>query len=294
MIRRKGLAAGGGLSAPLILSSGERDETSWSSRRRRRGRAPRVAARRPRAATSDLLPRMRMPSCAYRRLDLDRRTEAGMPAISERAPRRTSRSATRPPWSRPRRRGAIHATAFRQVAHGARASADASIVCVAPNACATASRSPPGRARRSGCTGQLGGLDAVEADASRSDQARLSPALTCAALTTAAVARDHAAGQQARAVERQLARDRHDLGAVDEHLLGEAAVRRPCDHGAARCSQRTARSSRKIVSHRVGWPRRQVWQAPHERTERDHDVIAGSQAVGLAVHRLHDAGRLRP
>ena len=98
--------------------------------------------------------------------------------------------------------------------------------------------------------------------------ATLSPAVTCAVLSDRAVAGDDAAGQQARAVERQLARDRHGLGVVDEHLLGERrgaqALR---DLGAAARAQRAAaRRARSIVSQSAGWPRRQRWHEPHERT----------------------------
>ena len=237
-----------------------------------------------------------MPSCAIPAgLDLDRRTGGRHARDHDRAA--AAHELQRQLDRRCRARGdhgAVHATAFRQVAHGARGIlAAASIVCVAPNACATASRSP---ARSSATIGSHPASSAAWMQLRPTPPApitaRLSPGAHLRGVDDRPVAGDHAAGQQARAVEGQLARDRHDLGAVDEHLLGEGrGAQALCDLGAARRSQRAAadRAEARLAQGRLA---AQADVAGAARAhERDDDVIARSQAVRLAAHRL---ARCRP
>ena len=209
-----------------------------------------------------------------------------MPAITTVPPRRTSRSASSTAAVAPAATsGAVDAAAFAsgRARRARRPRRPGRSTCVAPNACATARRSA---ARSSATIGPAPASTApwmqLRPTPPAPITATLSPARHLRGVDDRPVARDDAAGQQARAVERQLARDRHDLGVVDEHLLGEGrGAQALCDLGAARtraagCCSSSAKH--RLAEGRLAAPAGVAGAA--RAHERDDDVIAGSQAAG--------------
>ena len=204
-------------------------------------------------------------------LDLHHRPDGGMPTITTVPPRRTRPSASST---------AAVAPAATRAQSTPRPSVSSRTARVASSAgridrCAWRRRRWRPRAGRREVdgddrpgTGQHRSLDAVEPDASGADHGHAVACCQPARVDDGAVAGDDAAGQQAGAVERQLARDGAPPGSGGRAPPRRTpAVRRPWTISAPAAARSGLRSSSaKRVAQSAGWPRRQTWQAPQERT----------------------------
>ena len=118
-------------------------------------------------------------------------------------------------------------------------------------------------------------LDAVEADAARPEHGDAVTFGHLARVDDRSVAGDDAAGQQARAVERQLGPDAHRLRVMHDGLLGEAAgAEALVDLGTCARAQGAALVEREARAAERRLPAQAGAALAAGAHERDHDAVA--------------------
>ena len=136
-------------------------------------------------------------------------------------------------------------------------------------------------------------LDAVEADAAGADGRDVAAGAHGGGVEDGADARDHAAGQERRALERHLRRNQRHLRGVDHDLLGEGpGPEALADRRAVARAQRRAQIERQPGLAQLALAARAEGAVAAGAQQGDDDVVARPDPRDPGAHLLDDPGRL--